>query len=163
MWDMTESDDKPLGYLLYRVVSRLRPEVTAELQPLGLSLPQVACMRMLSENPGLTNAELARVNSVSAQAMNRLLRSLQELGAVARPTATPANQRMPAQLTKSGKALLERATTAAQEADQRILAHLTPAEQLQLKQLLFAAGRPPTDDATAQPQPASAGRGHGRR
>ncbi|QUR68841.1 MarR family winged helix-turn-helix transcriptional regulator [Mycobacterium spongiae] len=143
---MTESDDKPLGFLLYRVASRLRPEVTAELQPLGLSLPQVACMRMLSENPGLTSAELARDTPVSAQAMNRLLRSLQDLGAVTRTTTT-SNQRMPAQLTKRGKALLKRATAAAYKADRQVLAHLTQADQHQLKRLLVAAGNPATDDA----------------
>ncbi|WP_421844283.1 MarR family winged helix-turn-helix transcriptional regulator [Mycobacterium sp.] len=144
---MTESDDKPLGFLLYSVASRLKPEVGAELQPLGLSLPQVACMRMLAETPGLTSAELARGKNVSAQAMNRVLLSLQALGAVTRPATTPPNQRMPAQLTKHGKTLLKAATAAAHKADQRILAHLPPSDQHELRRLLFAAANPANNES----------------
>ncbi|EUA24417.1 marR-family protein transcriptional regulator [Mycobacterium xenopi 3993] len=31
MFDMTDYEDQPLGYLLYRAMTALRPQVTAEL------------------------------------------------------------------------------------------------------------------------------------
>ena len=45
---MDDVDVAPLGYLLYRVSSALRPQVTAVLGPLGLALPEFVCMRALS-------------------------------------------------------------------------------------------------------------------
>ena len=78
MVDMKDSEDQPLGYLLYRLMSALRPAVTAELQPLGLVLPEFVCLRILSMWPGRSNAELARNMNVSPQAMNNVVRGLQD-------------------------------------------------------------------------------------
>ncbi|EUA19216.1 marR-family protein transcriptional regulator [Mycobacterium xenopi 4042] len=52
MFDMTDYEDQPLGYLLYRAMTALRPQVTAELGPLGLGLPEFVCLRILSTFPG---------------------------------------------------------------------------------------------------------------
>jgi DNA-binding MarR family transcriptional regulator len=123
-----------------RVMAALRPQVAAELKPLGLSLPEFVCMRILSERPGLTSAELARGTNVSAQAMNQVLHALEDRGALARPASTPAGRAMPAQLTRRGKALLKRADAAVHVADQRILDRLTADQQRHLKELLYAAG-----------------------
>jgi DNA-binding MarR family transcriptional regulator len=142
LWGVGQPDDEPLGFLLYRGMAALRPQVAAELKPLGLGLPEFVCMRILSKHPGLTSAELARVTNVSAQAMNQVLYALEDRGALSRPTSTPAGQAMPAQLTGRGKALLKRADAAVQVADQRILSRLTVDQQNQLKRLLYPAGTP---------------------
>jgi DNA-binding MarR family transcriptional regulator len=140
MSGMTESHEEPLGFLLYRVVAALRPQVAAELKPLGLSLPEFVCMRILSNHPGLTSAELARGTNVSAQAANQVLHALEERGALIRPASTPSGRAMPARLTRRGKALLKRADAAVHVADQRILTRLSADEQRHLKRLLNAAG-----------------------
>jgi DNA-binding MarR family transcriptional regulator len=140
MWGMSHSDEEPLGFLLYRVMAGLRPQVAAELKPLELSLPEFVCLRILSNHPGLTSAELARGTNVSAQAMNQVLHGLEERGALTRPASSPAGRAMPARLTRRGKALLKRADVAVQVADQRILTRLTADEQRRLKQLLYVAG-----------------------
>jgi len=142
MWCMSQSHEEPLGFLLYRVMAALRPQVAAELKPLGLGLPEFVCMRILSSHPGLTSAELARGTNVSAQAANQVLRALEDRGVLSRPASTPAGRAMPAQLTRRGKALLKRAQAAVQVAEQRILTRLTADEQHHLKQLLYAAGTP---------------------
>jgi DNA-binding MarR family transcriptional regulator len=141
MCDVDESEDQPLGYLMYRVMAALRPQAAAELGPLGIGLPELVCMRILSVNPGLTSAELARDTHVSAQAMNQVLHGLEGRGAVRRPDSMPPGRALPAQLTRQGKALLKRAEAAVHTADQRILTHLTAEEQQQLKRLLFKAGK----------------------
>jgi DNA-binding MarR family transcriptional regulator len=140
MSDMSQSEDEPLGFLLYRTMAALRPQVAAELKPLGLGLPEFVCMRILAKNPGLTGAELARGTHVSAQAMNQLLHGLEERGALSRPASTPPGRAMPARLTRRGQALLKRADAAVQVADQRILTRLTADDQRQLKRLLRALG-----------------------
>jgi DNA-binding MarR family transcriptional regulator len=92
------------------------------------------------QHVGLSSAELARGTNVSAQAMNQVLHALEDRGALTRPASTPAGRAMPAQLTRSGKALLKRADAAVQVAEQQILTHLTVDEQNQLKQLLDGVG-----------------------
>ena len=137
---MDQLDDQPLGYLLYRVMTVLRPQLAAELEPLGLGLPEFVCMRILSKSPGLTSAELARGSNVSAQAMNQVLHALEDRGAVTRPASMPAGRPMPARLTRRGKALLKRADAAAHAADAQVLTHLGADERRQLKRLLYVVG-----------------------
>ncbi|MEB3032695.1 MarR family winged helix-turn-helix transcriptional regulator [[Mycobacterium] nativiensis] len=137
---MGDVDAAPLGYLLYRVSSALRPQATAVLGPLGLTLPEFVCMRVLSLYPGLSSAELARHTSVTPQAMNTVLQRLQNRGAVARPETVPSGRALPANLTETGRDLLKQAEDAIRVADGRVLSALTSAEQHQLRQMLERIG-----------------------
>jgi DNA-binding MarR family transcriptional regulator len=133
--------DQPLGYLLNRVASSLRAEVTATvLEPVGLSFSQYICMRMLSHWPGRSNAELARGVSVSPQAMNMVVRGLQERGLVARPATVASGRSLPAELTREGTALLSRLDAGVHEAELKVLAPLSEADRRQFKRILAALG-----------------------
>jgi len=140
MIDMGQTEDAPLGYLLYRVAAVLRPEVSAVLGPLGLSLPEFVCLRLLSMSPGLSSAELSRNTNVTPQAMNTVLRRLEEIGAVARPASVSSGRALPATLTAAGRSLLKRAEGAVHDADDRILAKLNTAEQREFKRMLDKLG-----------------------
>lgn len=137
---MRSVQDAPLGYLLYRVTAMLRPEVAAALGPLGLTLPEFVCLRILSATPGLSSAELARDASVTPQAMNTVLRRLEDLGAVSRPASVSSGRALPASLTSQGQTLLQRAEAVVLAADARILGRLTEAEQRQFKSMLEKLG-----------------------
>lgn len=137
---MTTTQDAPLGYLLHQVVATLRPEVTAALSPLGLTLPEFVCMRMLSMRPGRSSAELSREGNVSPQAMNTVLHRLENAQAVSRPASVASGRALPATLTAAGRALLKRAEAAVREADGRVLAKLSAAEQREFKRMLAALG-----------------------
>jgi len=145
MVEMSEFEDQPLGFLVRRLMARLRPEAAAALRPLGLGLPEFVCLRILDTYPGRTSAELARNTHVTAQAMNLVLHGLEDLGAVTRPDTAPSGRALPAQLTRKGRALLKRAEMAVEEAEDHILAHLSAAERRQLKRLLYRAGERPTE------------------
>jgi DNA-binding MarR family transcriptional regulator len=140
MIDMGQAEDAPLGYLLYRVGAALRPEVSAVLGPLSLTLPEFVCLRILSMSPGLSSAELSRHTNVTPQAMNTVLRKLEDVGAVARPESVSSGRALPATLTSQGRALLKRAEAAVQLADARILAKLTAAQQREFKRMLGKLG-----------------------
>src|SRR5579875_1687964 len=140
MVDVGQTNDAPLGYLLHRVGAALRPEVTAALRPLGLSLPEFVCLRILSLFPGMSSAELSRYGNVTPQAMNTVLRRLEDLGAVSRPASVPSGRALPATLTSAGRALLKRAEAAVRDADARILNKLSAAEQREFKRMLDALG-----------------------
>lgn len=134
------TEDAPLGYLLYRVAAVLRPEVSAVLGPLGLTLPEFVCLRMLSMSPGLSSAELSRNSNVTPQAMNTVLRRLEEVGAVARPASVSSGRALPATLTSQGRTLLKRAEAAVRVADNRILDKLTASQRRDFKRMLEKLG-----------------------
>lgn len=138
--DMVQAEDAPLGYLLYRVSAVLRPEVSAVLGPLGLTLPEFVCLRILSTFPGISSAELSRRAGVTPQAMNTVLRKLEDVGAVQRPTSVSSGRALPATLTGQGRTLLKRAEAAVRTADIRILAKLTETQQREFKRMLERLG-----------------------
>jgi DNA-binding MarR family transcriptional regulator len=154
MDEMSEPEDQPLGYLVRRLMGRLRPHAATALRPLGIGLPEFVCLRILDTYPGRTSAELARNTHVTAQAMNQVLQGLQDIGLVTRPATAPSGRALPAELTRKGKALLKRAEQAVDAADEQMLAHLSDAEQRQLKRLLYRAGNPSTEDTPACEVPA---------
>jgi DNA-binding MarR family transcriptional regulator len=131
--------DQPLGFLIYRVTAVLQPIVAARLQPLGLTLPEFVCLRVLSTAPGQSNAELARYINVSPQAMNNVLRGLQDRGVVRRPASVASGRALPAELTADGAALLTRAEAVVHAADVAALANLRAEELHELKHLLARA------------------------
>jgi DNA-binding MarR family transcriptional regulator len=131
--DMGDIEGAPLGYLLYRVGAVLRPEVSAVLGPLGLTLPEFVCLRIISMSPGLSSAELSRHTNVTPQAMNTVLRKLEDIGVV-------TGRALPATLTSQGRALLKRAEGAVHIADARILAKLTAPQQREFKRMLEQLG-----------------------
>jgi DNA-binding MarR family transcriptional regulator len=141
MLDMIAPRDEPLGYLLHRLAVSLRAEVTtAALEPVGLSFPQYICMRLLVKSPGRSNAELARDVGVSPQAMNMVVRGLQDRGLVARPATVSAGRSLPAELTRDGLETLAQTDDGVRAAERRVLAPLSPEQRADFKKLLAALG-----------------------
>jgi len=137
-------NDQPLGYQLYRAHNALRSEVTATaLEPLGLAFPQYICMRILSRFPDRSNAELARDTNVSPQAMNMVLRGLEERGLVSRPTSVSSGRSLPAQLTGEGRELLKRTDAGVRAAERRVMADLSSEQRREFKEILLAIGSDP--------------------
>jgi DNA-binding MarR family transcriptional regulator len=90
--------------------------------------------------PGMSSAELSRHTNVTPQAMNTVLRKLEEVGAVARPSSVSSGRALPANLTGQGRALLKRAEAAVRGADARILGKLTETQQREFKRMLEKLG-----------------------
>jgi DNA-binding MarR family transcriptional regulator len=142
MLDMSEFlEDQPLGYLLHRVANALRSEVTATvLDPMNLAFPQYLCMRVLSKYPGRSNAELARDLNVSPQAMNMVLRALEDRGLVTRPASVSQGRSLPAQLTRDGLELLNRTDVGVRAAERKLMANLSAEQRREFKRILVALG-----------------------
>lgn len=139
---MSGTEDHPLGFLLHRLNTALRAEVSATvLEPIGLTFPQYICMRSLSRYPGRSNAELARTMMVSPQAMNMVVRGLQDRGLVTRPAEVPSGRSRPAELTREGRMMLDRTIDGVRAAEERVLAPLSDAQRRQFRQLLAALGQ----------------------
>jgi DNA-binding MarR family transcriptional regulator len=142
MLDMSEFlEDQPLGYLLHRVVLALKTDVTATvLDPLEVAFPEYLCMRVLSKYAGRSNAELARDLNVSPQAMNMVLRGLEERGLVTRPSSVSSGRSLPAQLTREGLELLKRTDAGVAAAERRLMANLSAEQRREFKRILVALG-----------------------
>lgn len=132
--------DASLGYLLKQAASTLRSSMDAALRPLGLTVPQYACLELLAQRPGLSNSELARGAFVTRQSMNVLLHGLERDGFVSRPAEPPATGRaLPVQLTTLGRERLAVASSAAQSVEERMRARLDADQQEALRALLTAS------------------------
>lgn len=129
-------EDEPLGYLLNRVYSSFRSQVTAKLTTRGLAFPQYLCMRMLSRAAGASNAELARALGVSPQATNVLVQELIERGLLERPPTVLYGRARPITLTAKGVLLLDEIERLVGEAELCILKRVTPRQRRDLKQIL---------------------------
>jgi len=142
MLDMGDAlDDLPLGYLLHRAATALRSEVTTSvLEPLDLTFAQYLCMRILSKAPGSSNAELARQLNVSPQAMNMVVRGLEDRGLVSRPASVASGRALPAELSREGVAMLGRTDSGVRAAELQVLGNLAEDERSQLKRILAAVG-----------------------
>ncbi len=97
-------------------------------------------MRILSKDPGRSNADLARDTNVSPQAMNMVLRGLEERGLVTRPSSVSSGRSLPAQLTREGLELLKRTDAGVRAAERRLMANLTDEQRREFKRILVALG-----------------------
>ncbi len=141
MIDMKSGTGQPLGYLLHRVAAALRAEVVATaLEPIGLTFGEYICMRMLSHSPGKSNADLARDAMVSPQAMNMVLRGLQDRGLIARPATVASGRSLPAELTRQGLDVLKGVDPGIRQAERKLLAVLSDSDREHLRRILALLG-----------------------
>ncbi|ANZ41701.1 MarR family transcriptional regulator [Lentzea guizhouensis] len=130
--------DSAVGYALKRAATALRSAMDTALRPVDLTVPQYSCLEVLSQRPGLSNAELARAVFVTRQSMNLVLRGLQDRGLVTRPETAPHGRALPSELTDAGRAQLRAASTAVRAVEKRMLEPLSEAQQDRLLQDLVA-------------------------
>ena len=126
------------GYLVKELQHRLRAQIEARMraQGLWLSFPHSAVLMTLSEEPGLSGAQLARRNSVTAQTMNGLLQPLEAKGLIER-RPDPENARvLKCYLKPKGVQLLERGMQETGAVFSRMLGTLSESERQQFRQVL---------------------------
>jgi DNA-binding MarR family transcriptional regulator len=126
------------GYLLKRAQAALNAAMAGALREHGATLSQYAVLTALDEEPGLSNAGLARRSFVTPQTMNQVLRELEQKGWVARHPHPGHARILQADLTPAGRTALggcHRAVTAIEE---QMLAPLAPGDVKQFAAALRA-------------------------
>ena len=68
------------GWLLKRAQDALNSAMTAALREHGTTVPEYAALTALADEPGMSNADLARRAYVTPQTMNQVLRELERRG-----------------------------------------------------------------------------------
>jgi DNA-binding MarR family transcriptional regulator len=128
---VASSTERP-GWLLKRAQDALNAAMTAALREHGATLPEYAVLTALAEEPGLSNADLARRAFVTPQTMNQVLRELERQGWVSRHPHPGHGRILQAELTANGRGTLAACHQVVDIVEDRMLAGLSPAERQRL-------------------------------
>ncbi|MGV9802255.1 MarR family winged helix-turn-helix transcriptional regulator [Mycobacterium sp. NPDC003449] len=102
----------------------------------GVSTAQIGVLRQLSNEPGLSGAELARRLLISPQGVQLALTALEKRGLVERKQNPQHARILQAFLTDEGRQVAAAVVTDAITAHEKVFGVLTPEEQQTLRDLL---------------------------
>ena len=125
-----------VGYELKRAQHSLRLRMDEALKGHGVTTPQYAAMSVLAEQPGLSNAQLARRSFVTPQTMNRILGRLETLGFIERLEDPEHGRVLQAYLTRGGERLRDECDRTVAAVEKRMVSGLSEEEQRLLLQAL---------------------------
>ncbi|MCK2237572.1 MULTISPECIES: MarR family winged helix-turn-helix transcriptional regulator [unclassified Crossiella] len=128
--------DERLGGDIKRVEHELMGVKQAVLRPVGLTVAQYAALLVLSEQPGISAAELARRSRVTPQTMTTILRNLESAKLIERAPHELHRNVLETRLTEAGRTAFEQADKHASAVERRLAAEFTKAEQDTLRALL---------------------------
>ncbi|MET8454568.1 MarR family winged helix-turn-helix transcriptional regulator [Streptomyces sp. NPDC005209] len=123
--DVTEH----VGYRLKRTSAALRNAMDKALREHELTVPQYSCLELLDQQPGLSNADLARGTFVTRQSANVVLRGLKDAGLITRPVSAEHGRALPVHLTPAGRERLHAARSAVYAIEKRMISGV-PADRL---------------------------------
>lgn len=126
------------GYLIKRAQSLLHAAMAAALHEHDITISQYALLAALDEEPGLSNADLARRAFVTPQSMNQILRELEHKQWVIRRPHPVHGRILQADLTQQGHAALRSCHQAVNDIEEQMLSGLSTAHRQQLTTALRA-------------------------
>ena len=125
-----------LGYVLKRAQHALRTAMDDRLSHLGLTTAQFNVLSAVQQQPGISNASLARGAFVTAQSMLGIVANLEKTGLLHRTPHQIHGRIMQSELTLEGTEVLASAREAIHEVEERMTAGFTAAETRTLLSLL---------------------------
>lgn len=125
-----------VGYELKRAQHDLRLGMDAELRKLDVTTPQYAALSWLAEEPGLSNAALARRSFVTPQTTNQILVRLEAAGLVERRAHPEHGRVLQAYLTREGESLRGQCAERVDAVEERMVSGLSDDERRELLGLL---------------------------
>jgi DNA-binding MarR family transcriptional regulator len=129
------SERQELGYLLKSAQQALRRKRDDGLRSLGLTVSQYAVLAELCNNPGQSNADLARKAFITAQSMQRVLANLEKSELIQRSNDENHGRRQPSLLTLKGSDMLARAEGIATEIEAKFANAIHPLTNIQVATL----------------------------
>ena len=103
---MTAAHPPRILYLVKQVELAVRGRLDTVLRPHGITVTQYTALTVLEQHPGMSAAQLARHTFVSSQAMDGIVRALDDAGLIDRARDPENRRRMTISLTPVGIALL---------------------------------------------------------
>ena len=128
--------DKSIGYLLRDSARRILNNLTARLEPHGITLPQYFVLRELWQEEGLTQREVANRVGVLEPTMVTTLDALERLGLIVRVRSTTDRRKTHVQLTPEGRTMRDTLHGYASDVLERALSGISDDEIATLRRLL---------------------------
>ena len=125
-----------IGYEMKRAQHELRLRMDAALREAGVTTPQYAALSVLAEEPGISNAGLARRSFVTPQTMNQILLKLEAAGLAERRPHPEHGRVLQAYPTEEGEKLRRECAKRVDAVEERMVSGLSEDERLTLLDLL---------------------------
>ncbi|WP_214409758.1 MarR family winged helix-turn-helix transcriptional regulator [Sphaerisporangium fuscum] len=130
--------------LLLTLARRIEAELNSALAPLDLTVSRLGLLGHIAGVPGVSFSDLARMSGITVQTVHAAVKALAGAGLVRDATAR-AGSASAIEITPEGARLLQRATEAVSEVDDRMFGPEAEPVQRQVADTLRAAfqGGPP--------------------
>ena len=129
-------DPEDPGHLLRQFMMAIRTQASEAVSPLGYTMPQFGALMMLKMHPGSSNADMARMMSVTPQALGEVMSGLEKAKLVRRKPHDKNARILVASLTSAGEKALSSCKEALDGMNARMFSHLTPENKKQFGSLL---------------------------
>ncbi|MFL6116678.1 MAG: MarR family winged helix-turn-helix transcriptional regulator [Catenulispora sp.] len=146
-----------LSYLVFRLERRIRAHLDDALARHGITTTEYMALSELRLRDRPSSAQLARIAFVTAQAMNVVIRDLEQRGLVQRRPDPRGGRVLRVGLTRAGSTTLRRCDRALDEIEQVMLAALADEDRKTLADQLAECARAlhPEPDPEPDPDPAA--------
>jgi DNA-binding MarR family transcriptional regulator len=144
--------EQRLGHMVKSLEQELSGAKDGVLRPMGVTVPQYTALLVISDEPGISGAELARRCLVTPQTMTTVLGNLTLKGYIERRSVPGQGRAMETTITASGKRMLARADKAVLEVEAQLAGALAARDQATFAKLLEQARTPFTKEESA-PKP----------
>jgi DNA-binding MarR family transcriptional regulator len=114
-----------VGYLIKRAQTVLHDAMADALGSHDLTVTQFAVLTGLDDEPGLSNADLARRTFVTPQSMHVVLQELERLQLVVRSPHPQHKRVLQAELTEAGRRTLRSAADSVKAVEEQMLGKLS--------------------------------------
>jgi DNA-binding MarR family transcriptional regulator len=121
-----------VGYLIKRAQTVLHNASAEALAPQGLTVTEFAVLTALEDEPGLSNADLARRAFVTPQSMHTVFKELENRELLVRRSHPDHRRVLRAELTRSGRATLREAADAVTAVEELMLSRLSESARSRL-------------------------------
>jgi DNA-binding MarR family transcriptional regulator len=129
---MAVPEQATVGIALRRALFTFRQALQCQLRPLNLSLAHTGILLALDQEDGLSGAELARRETVTAQTMNQLVARLVERGLVERRRHATHGRILTLHLTDAGRQTLADGQALAAAVERCMVGGFSPGERQRL-------------------------------
>ncbi len=128
--------DDLIGYALRRAQIQVFQHLVERLNAYDLRPAQFSALAIIAQNPGPTQAELAKSLAIEPPQVVPMVNKLEERGLALRVRCKPDKRSYGLFLSKAGEALLKELKEVAARSDQEATANLSTEEREQLRGLL---------------------------
>jgi DNA-binding MarR family transcriptional regulator len=115
-----QEETRRAAQMMKRILIHFRSQMDEKVRPQGVTTAQLSVLKVIRDTPGGSGAQLARACYVTPQSAQALLKGLEDGGWITRTKDKVNDRILVAQLTPSGRELLDTAERLARVIEKRL-------------------------------------------